>query len=379
MEIKNRFREILLLAALIFPLPACTQNTADGEEFAVVEVASGLGVPWAMVFISADELLFTERSGAIKVLDPVFGTIKTLGGAPEVVASGQGGLLDVAVSPDFAQTGWLYFTYSKAAANGKSATALARARLREGRLKDWVDLFVANLHSSQAKHFGSRIAFDGKGHLFLSHGDRGDRHSAQNLANHGGAVLRLNLDGSVPEDNPFVGRADVAAEIWSYGHRNPQGIVFDGVKQRLWLIEHGPRGGDEINRIEPGRNYGWPVISYGKEYSLPVMVGEGTHKEGMEQPEKIYVPSIAPGSLLLYRGNAFPQWRDSLLAGSLALTHLNRIEVETSGGLGAEHRYLEGVGERIRAIAESPEGWLYVSTDSGRILRLSPKDSQGGR
>ncbi|MGD9660597.1 MAG: PQQ-dependent sugar dehydrogenase [Porticoccaceae bacterium] len=376
--IERGLRRVLLLGMLIFPLPACTQDTGDGEEFTVVEVASGLGVPWGMVFISNDELLFTERSGGIKVLDRVSGKIKTLSGAPEVVASGQGGLLDVATSPDFARDGWLYFTYSKPLDGGQSATALARAKVTETGVEDWSDLFISNLHSSQAKHFGSRIAFDGNGHLFLSHGDRGDRHSAQELNNHGGTVLRLHLDGAVPEDNPFVGRADIAPEIWSYGHRNPQGIVFDKHNQRLWVIEHGPRGGDEINRVEAGRNYGWPVISYGKEYSLPVMVGEGTHKEGMEQPKKIYVPSIAPGSLLLYGGNAFPQWQGSLLTGALALTHLNRVEVEASGELGAEYRYLEGAGERIRAMVESPEGWLYVSTDSGKILRLSPNHSGAG-
>lgn len=200
---------------------------------------------------------------------------------------------------------------------------------------------------------------------------RGERDSAQNLSSHNGTIVRLNLDGSVPADNPFINQPGALPEIWSYGHRNPQGLAWDKTRNVLWEIEHGPRGGDEINRILPGRNYGWPVISYGKEYWAPIRVGEGTHKAGMEQPVYYYVPSIAPGSLMIYSGNLFPAWRGYLFAGALALTHLNHIELNPAGQVVRENRWLTDLGERIRAVIGAPGGELILSTDSGRILMLS--------
>ncbi|MDW7771894.1 MAG: PQQ-dependent sugar dehydrogenase [Desulfobulbaceae bacterium] len=272
--------------------------------------------------------------------------------------------------------GWLYFTYSKDR-DGLGATTLARARLDTDRLTDWQDLLVTQSTTGTSRHFGSRIAFDNNGHLFFTVGDRGDRPNGQDLSTHAGSVLRVNLDGPVPADNPFVQRENALPEIWSYGHRNAQGIVYDREHDRLWIIEHGPRGGDEINLVLPGRNYGWPVISHGKEYWGPVRVGEGTEKEGMEQPVKVYTPSIAPGSLLLYSGKAFPAWQGNLLAGALVLRHLNRIVIDPDGRAAGEERLLESLDERIRALVESPEGWLYLSTDSGRILRIKPADPSG--
>ena len=186
--------------------------------------------------------------------------------------------------------------------------------------------------------------------------------------------MRLKIDGSVPDDNPFVNQTDALPEIWSYGHRNPQGLFYDRQKKRLWSIEHGPRGGDEINLINPGLNYGWPVISYGKEYYSFAQVGESTHKEGMEQPVKYYVPSIAPGSLIVYSGKAFPNWKGNLFSGALAKRHLNRVEIDPDGNAIAEERLLEKLRERIRAIVESPEGWIYLSTDMGKIFRLKPAE-----
>lgn len=371
-EMKHRGRGFVFFLALIFSLTACGEGKSPSGQFDVDEVVSGLSVPWAMAFISSDEILFTEQAGKVRVLELETGKIRDIQGAPNVFARGQGGLLDVAVAPDYAESGWLYFTYSKPVGGG-AATALARAKIDNDRLEAWTDLFVSNLHSTQGAHFGSRIVFDNDGHVFFSHGDRGDRHTAQDLTNHGGTVLRLNLDGSVPGDNPLVGQAGAMAEIWSYGHRNPQGMAFDEKSGRLWINEHGPRGGDEINLVKPGRNYGWPVISHGKEYHLPKMVGEGTSKAGMEQPVKVYIPSIAPGSLLLYSGKAFPQWQGDLFAGALKLTHLNHIDLDEKGEVVGEARYLENLGERIRDVIESPEGWLYLSTDSGKILRITPK------
>ena len=289
----------------------------EAVQFQLEEVAEGLGVPWGMAFLDEQTLLVTERSGAIRLLLLQQQRAITVAGAPEVVAEGQGGLLDVAVPADFRRGKWIYFTYSKPV-SGQTATTLARAQLQENRMVHWEELLVSRSATDTHYHFGSRIAFDDMGHLYFTVGDRGERPNGQDLSNHAATVLRLHRDGTVPADNPFVGERNALSEIWSYGHRNPQGIAIDS-RQRVWAIEHGPRGGDEINRILPGRNYGWPVISYGKEYWGPVAVGEGTHREGMEQPVKYYVPSIAPGSLLAYSGKAFPQWRDHLFAGALNL------------------------------------------------------------
>ncbi len=349
-------------------------KSSKGVSFQLNKVGDGLGVPWGMVFIGPEQILFTGRNGKIGILDTVSGVITRITGGPKVMHSGQGGLLDVAVPPGYSQGGWIYFTYSKEL-QGKGVTTLARARLNGKRLVAFQDMLITRSASTTGRHFGSRITFDGTGHLFFSVGDRGVRPNGQDLSTHAGSILRLTLDGSVPENNPFVQQRNALPEIWSYGHRNPQGIFYDRKQRRLWSIEHGPRGGDEINLILPGRNYGWPVISYGKEYWGPVQVGEGTEKEGMEQPVKFYVPSIAPGSLIVYSGKTFPAWKGNLFAGALKLTHLNRVEIDSSGRAVAEERLLEGLGERIRALVESPQGWLYFSTDSGRIFRLRPLEN----
>ncbi|HSH29548.1 MAG TPA: PQQ-dependent sugar dehydrogenase [Thiohalobacter sp.] len=359
---------VLLLGWL---LTAMTGTAAAAAGRHLEPVAEGLGIPWGMVFLDADTLLFTERAGRVGRLDLDSGEVRYLDGVAEVYAEGQGGLLDIALAPDPAGSGWVYFTYAKPV-DGQGATTLARARLSGDRLVEWQDLIVTRSRSDTTRHFGSRIAFDGRGHLFFGIGDRGVRPNGQDRTTHAGSVLRLNLDGSVPQDNPFVGRKDVLLEIWSYGHRNPQGLVYDSEHERLWMIEHGPRGGDEINLIERGANYGWPVVSHGKEYWGPVDVGEATSKPGMEDPVKVYIPSIAPGSLLLYSGRAFPDWRGNLFSGALKLRHLNRVVLNEQGQAVEEERLLQDLDERIRALAESPEGWIYLSTDSGRIYRLRP-------
>ena len=265
----------------------------------------------------------------------------------------------------------IYITYSKEN-EGQGVTTLARAKLSGASLVEFQDLLVTNSATGKNIHYGSRIAFDRNGHIFFSTGDRGVRDNAQDLSNHAGSILRINVDGTVPEDNPFVGKSGAMPEIWSYGHRNPQGLFFDHYNGRLWAIEHGPRGGDELNLILPGRNYGWPVISYGKEYWGPFSVGEGTQKEGMEQPVKYYDPSIAPSSLLLYSGDVFPSWKGNLFAGALALKHLNMIVLDEDGSAIGEERLLVSLKERIRALAESPEGFIFFSTDSGKIMRIRP-------
>jgi len=352
--------------------------------YQVTQVATGLGIPWSMSFQSQNEILFTERKGRLGIVNIDSGEVNYLSGLPDIVANGQGGLMDVAKPTNNEISDWTYFTYVKpidAAGNGE--TTLARAHISKESIFDWQDLLVTHslfggiifdvtgIAWGSDRHFGSRIAFDDT-HLYFSVGDRGNRPNGQNLETHAGSILRLNVDGSVPQDNPFVDVEGARNEIWSYGHRNPQGLVWDGVYKRLWSIEHGPRGGDELNLIERGGNYGWPIISYGKEYASFRDVGEDTHKEGMEQPKKFYIPSIAPGSLMQYTGDAFPEWKGNLFAGALKLRHINRIKLDQKGNAIAEERLMEDLNERIRALLESPEGWIYFSTDSGSIYVIKP-------
>ena len=337
----------------------------------VDEVFDGLNTPWGMAFLTKTKLLVTEREGNILLLNLDNSTKLILRNTPKVLSEGQGGMLDIILSPNYKSTGWIYLTYVKEI-DEEGVTVLARAKLNKDKFYDWQELLITDSANDTSHHFGSRIAFDNKGHIFFGVGDRGARPNSQDLTNHAGSIMRLNLDGTIPKDNPFINHKVYLPEIWSYGHRNPQGMAFDEFSNKLWEIEHGPRGGDEINLIKSGVNYGWPVISYGKEYWGPISVGEGTHRRGMEQPIKYFVPSIAPGSLIIYSGNAFPQWKGNLFSGALKLRHINRIVLNSENKAVKEERLLETLDERIRAITQSPEGWLYFSTDSGKIYRLSP-------
>jgi len=368
---------LCLLALLPLPCYAASPQVIPSEKvtFVLEKVTDGLGIPWGMAFITDTRLLITERGGSIKLLDTQSKRVARVQGAPAVMAEGQGGLLDVAVPPDFTAGDWIYFTFVRDK-DDQGVTVLARAKLKSNKLVQWQDLLETRSATGTGRHFGSRIVFDEKGYVYFGVGDRGERPNSQDLANHAGSVMRLYRDGRVPQDNPFIQRTDVQPEIWSYGHRNPQGMAYDETRKRLWLIEHGPRGGDEINLVLPGRNYGWPVISYGKEYWGPLSVGEGTHREGMEQPVKQYTPSIAPGSLLLYSGNAFPAWRGNLFSGALKLQHLNRVTLSEDGKATGEERLLTELDERIRALVESTEGWLYFSTDSGKVYVIKPVGKQ---
>lgn len=327
------------------------------------------GIIWGMAFITDDQFLLTLRDGRMKLVDLLKGKSQRLTNIPEVFVAGQGGLLDVMLDRDFTSTQRIYWTYSKQVSVWKNATALATARLVDGKLVDVRDVMVAQNAYGSRLHYGSRIAQDTSGHLFWTLGERySPRDKAQQLDNHFGKVLRLNNDGSVPADNPFVGVSGALPEIWSYGHRNPQGLAFDSENQVLYLHEHGPQGGDEINIIKPGRNYGWPVITYGEEYGGGE-IGEGTHKQGMEQPIKYYVPSIAPSGLAIYRGSEFPQWDGDLFLGALAKRHLNHVVMRGQQPV-AEHRYFEGK-DRVRCVVVSPSGYLFFTTDRGDVLKLS--------
>jgi glucose/arabinose dehydrogenase len=366
---------LLLCSLALLPLPAFSASPqvikSEKATFTLEEIADGLEIPWGLAFISDTQLLITEREGNIRLLDTQRRTLTTIKGAPAILEDGQGGLLDVAVPPDFKTGDWIYFTFVRDKDIG-GATVLARAKLESNRLTQWQDLLDSKSATDTGFHFGSRIAFDEQGYVYFGIGDRGERSTSQDLSSHNGGVMRLYRDGRVPKDNPFIGRSGALPEIWSYGHRNPQGMAYDYSTKRLWLIEHGPRGGDEINLVLPGRNYGWPVITYGKEYWGPVAIGEGTHKEGMEQPVKQYTPSIAPSSLLIYSGESFPAWRGNLFAGALKLEHINRVTLDENGKAIGEERLLEELEERIRAIVQGPQGWLYFSTDSGSIYVIKP-------
>lgn len=368
------WRSAIVVMVLTCCRPALAQvalvssATSEGMEYGVELLVETLERPWGLAFVDEHRLLISEKGGTVAFFDARQGLVRHRQRVPVAVRDeGQGGLLDLVIAP---QGDLVYLTYSKP--QGETAvTTLARAKLEGDRLVAWRDLLVTRSPGEGDHHYGSRIAFDHQGSLYFSVGDRGERDNAQDTSSHAGTILRLAVDGSVPADNPFVAGGGLP-EIYSFGHRNPQGLAFDRAEKRLWSIEHGPRGGDELNLIVKGGNYGWPVVSHGMEYWGPVAVGEATHKEGMVDPRKVYIPSIAPGSLLLYGGRAFPRWRGNLFAGALKLRHLNRIVLDEQGQPLREERLLEGLSERIRALAESPEGWLYLATDGGRLYRLRP-------
>ena len=330
------------------------------EVFNVEVLHKGLGVPWGLDFISPTTLIFTEREGKISLLDIETGRLSPLTGVPSVYHRGQGGLLDVMVHDKN-----IYFTWSKKVARFRYTTVLSRAQIHKNKLHNVREIFVANAFSSSKKHFGSRILHF-QGHLYLTVGDRGERDKAQDLSVHHGKILRIRLDGSVPSDNPFKNSA-----VWSYGHRNPQGLAINKETGQIWAQEHGPRGGDEINIIRKGGNYGWPVVTYGREYWGP-KIGEGTHKKGMIQPVWHFTPSIAPSGLTFYTGTRLKGWTGTLFSGALKLRHLNAL-VFKDGKAIVEKRLLEERNERIRDVIQGLDELLYFSTDSGKILRLSPR------
>lgn len=341
---KKLLKNIVFVVAL-FPVLLLAKPQIEPEHINVETLTKNLGVIWAMEFITPTQIVFTVRSGKLGIYDLTKDSVHWIQGLPEIYAFSQGGLLDVAKSPDYSQTGWLYFTYSKEDFD-TSKTTLARAKIKDNQLKDWQDLLITDSSSDRSIHYGSRIAFDNKGHLFFSIGDRGLREPAQNNQNHIGTIVRLNLDGSIPKDNPYFSSPKFKPEIWTFGHRNPQGLVFDTNRNILWAIEHGPRGGDEINSIQKGENYGWPVVSQGKEYGYDQAVGV-KQKAGMKDPEYVYIPSIAPSDLLVYWGDEFPSWQGSLLTGALVLRHLNRIAINRQMLPAGEFRALTDLNERI--------------------------------
>jgi glucose/arabinose dehydrogenase len=362
---------LLLCCAIVSPQDVFAQDTQPRdlpEGTRLEKLMDGFDVVWGLEPMSEDEALVTLKNGKMFAVRFSTKTRTQLSGVPQVSTSGQAGLLDVRLSPEFTKSQFIYFTYSKKIPTGDT-TALARARYVAGKnaLSDVADLFVGKTDNSGGVHFGSRIAFDQKGHLYFGIGDRGERDRAQDLAWHNGKIIRLKLDGSVPADNPFVSDKKALPEIYSFGHRNPQGIYFSVKDDKLYNCEHGPRGGDEINEVRKGANYGWPVVTFGREYYGP-KIGEGTAKSGMEQPLKVFVPSIAPSSLIKYESGHIKPFANSFIQGALVLQHLNVVSADGK----KETRYLESLSKRIRQVRESPAGNLLFTTDSGEIYRISP-------
>jgi glucose/arabinose dehydrogenase len=360
--------------ALVLAASAAGAQTIQTQEHAlrVVKIAADLEHPWGLAFLPDGRMLVTERPGRLRIvrdgkLDP-----QPVSGLPRIVARGQGGLLDVALHPRYAENNLVYFSYA-GPGKGGIGTEVARGRLVGHRLEEVQVIFRLEPKSDARQHFGSRLVFDRAGYLFITLGDRGDKERAQRPGDHAGSVIRLHDDGRVPADNPFVGKPGWKPEKYSLGNRNMQGAALHPQTGELWAHEHGPQGGDEINVIRAGVNYGWPVITYGVNYGSGTKIGEGTHKAGMAQPLHYWVPSIAPSGMAFYTGEKFPRWRGDLFVGALRDEMLVRLRLDGEKVV-IEERMLKGVLGRIRDVRQGPDGFLYLLTDErkGVLVRLEP-------
>ncbi len=371
------------LAMILFASPSLAsaqepaQFSTEKVSVQVETLASGLDNPWSVEVMPDGAFIITELGGSLRIIRDGK-TSAPIAGVPKVARQGQGGLLDVALSPDFETSRTLFL--SMAVANGnRYGTALVRGELSADgkKLTGVKELFRMNEFTGKGQHFGSRIAIASDGSLFFGIGDRGERDRAQDMRDHAGAILHIEPDGSIPADNPYKDGKAGLPEVWSKGHRNPQGIVIDPKNHQLLTVEHGARGGDEINAPQPGRNYGWPVITYGKDYS-GAEIGVGQAAEGYEQPLYYWDPSIAPGAIDVYHGAMFPQWDGSLLVSALKYQLLARLERDESGKIVAEERLFEGEFGRIRDVKVAPDGAVLLVTDgdNGALLRISAADKK---
>jgi glucose/arabinose dehydrogenase len=362
----------LLLALLIVAAPAAAQtHRSDEHSFRIVKVVEGLDHPWSMAFLPDGRMLVTERPGRLRVVSA--GRLETVQGLPEVAQHGQGGLFDVALHPRFAENSLVYVSYAGRGDDGVG-TELLRGKLNGNRIEDVQVLFRQSPKGTRGQHFGGRIVFDRAGFVYLTLGDRGEMSRAQRPDDHAGSVIRLHDDGRVPKDNPFAGRAGWKPEKFTLGNRNMQGAALHPQTGMLWTHEHGPQGGDEVNVIRGGVNYGWPVITYGVQYGIGTKIGEGNRKEGMAQPLHYWVPSIAPSGMAFYTGERFPKWQGNLFVGALRDQMLVRLVLDGEKVV-KEERLLKNVLGRIRDVRAGPDGFLYLSTDSanGVVVRLEPQ------
>ena len=375
----RRFRHwALALTVLVVSVSAVGKDPvsvalSEKQAFRVVTLLAGLENPWSMAFLPDGRMLVTERDGRLRLvsqdfkLDP-----QPVEGLPEVVARGQGGLFDVVLHPDYPNNGWIYWSYNAPGAGGWG-TAMARGKLQGKRMTEVQVLFSMLPKTRTAQHFGGRIVFDKSHHVYLTLGDRGEKERAQRLEDHAGSVIRLHDDGRVPADNPFSGRAGAKPEKWTLGSRNLQGAALQPGTGVLWTHEHGPQGGDEVNVMHAGRNYGWPVITYGVNYGFGTAIGEGTAKAGLEQPLKVWVPSIGPSGMAFVDSPRFPAWQGNLLVGALRGQMLVRLELRDEAVV-REERLLEGELGRIRDVRSAPDGFIYLLTDNAdrSLVRLEP-------
>lgn len=364
-----------LVIALVMTLPTRAPAqviTTETEQIRIVEITRGLEHPWGMAFLPDGRILVTERPGRLRLVENGQLLPQPVSGLPAIVAQGQSGLLDVALHPDFADNQMVYIAYTAARDRGIS-TDVARGRLVGLNLTDVEVIFRGNRGTTTGRHFGARLVFDRQGYLYVGLGDHGQMDRAQNPADHAGSVIRIHDDGRIPADNPYQQHSDWQPEIFSIGNRNIQGAALHPQTGEFWTHEHGPQGGDEINIIRSGRNYGWPVITYGANYGTGTRIGIGTHKDGMEQPLYHWTPSIAPSGMAFYTGNAFPNWRDNLFVGALRGQMLVRLTLDGEEVL-SEERLLRNQVGRIRDVRQGPDGNMYLLTDArnGALLRLEP-------
>jgi aldose sugar dehydrogenase len=382
--LETKLARIVVITCVIFSMPLLVYAQAPRSPtptpikgaVRVETIAKGLEHPWSLAFLPDERMLVTERPGRLRLIARDGRVSEPLDGVPRVYASGQGGLLDVVLSPAFDTDRLVYLSFAESGEGGAS-TAVARGRLGEHGLEKTQVIWRQQPKVSGSNHWGSRIVFRPDGTLFVTLGDRFDySDGAQDLSTTIGKIVRINPDGSAPRDNPFVGRAGARPEIWSYGHRNVQAAALDPETGQLWTAEHGARGGDELNHPDAGKNYGWPVISYGVHYSF-LKIGEGTAKSGMEQPVYYWDPVIAPSGMVFYTGNLFAGWKNNILIGSLTPGLLVRL-VMKDGKVAQEERYLGEIEERIRNVRQAKDGSFYLVTDArnGRILRITPASSR---
>lgn len=393
--LKYSFLSAVLLMSFVF-LAACNNTAADGpqddvdrfsdmpgevinerieseeHDFRLVRVVDGLEHPWAVTWLPDGRMLVTERPGSLQLIEGERRT--SLSGLPDINVDGQGGLLDVQPHPDYASNGWIYFTYSSPCADGNTATALDRAKIEGDALVDRENLYTQEPCVSPGRHYGSRIVFPGDGTVLFSIGDRGQQNRAQDLSDPAGSVIRVNEDGSIPADNPFADQQDARPEIYSYGNRNIQGMTIQPGTGTIWAHEHGPQGGDELNIIEGGTNYGWPDVTYGVQYGSGERIGD-EEGEGVEQPVIHWTPSIAPSGLAFYEGDAFPNWQGNLFVGALAFQQIRRLVLDGNEVTHQEVLLRNEIG-RIRDVRQGPDDYIYLVTDmpDGGVYRIEPVD-----
>lgn len=375
------FSKIILSAMLSFSsieLQELSQSTFEEDtqyektagSYSAETIVKGLQNPWGMAFLPDGRILITERSGSMLIGKNGQVQKEKIAGVPKVYTRGQGGLLDIVLHPDYKKNGWIYFSYAKPG-DGGGTTTVARAKLNGNTLTNLQELFSVHPYVSSSVHFGSRIVFDGKGYMFISTGERGTKNNAQDLGTHNGKVIRLHDDGRVPKDNPFVNKPGAKPEIWSYGHRNIQGLVYDAAKNILWAHEHGPKGGDELNILQKGKNYGWPLVTYGIDYDGSVISDKRT-MAGIEPPIHQWTPSIAPCGMALVTTDKYKGWKGNLLVGALSHKYVARVQLRNNKFV-SEEKLLDGEG-RVRAVTQSPDGFIYVLTEGpGQLLKILPK------